>query len=113
MLEGKKFEYGSLEESIAIYAQQKLDKIRILEIESIVSALAVVAEAAYQPERIEFGQTVKTIERMKDLYFPELALERKAKDAKFANMMEKELNKVLRVTIPASASGKKHLTKKG
>ena len=99
-------EPGSLQESIAVDAQHKLDLIRMYELKTIVHAVCEVAKAANTPGgEIKFDATNKMLGLFTEALFPELSKERDKKSKKLKKIMDNNMNKIIKFTVPEVNTG--------
>lgn len=87
-------EYGSLQESIAIAAWRKLERIELLRTIATVTAQV-------NPEKAQ-----QALQRLIEEAFPEVAMDRKRSVDRAMEIMEREKNRSYQVTPVGSTVGK-------
>jgi len=108
LLERGDYEIGSLQELIAIKAKQMMNRIRRMEVQTVVNAVLTVANATINPNDIRFDTVNDSMSKYAELLFPELKEDREDAVQKAMRVI-KENDKMLKIrpiAEPSMARGK-------
>ena len=79
----------------------------------LVKAMTLVANTVINPKETKFDDLNKTINRYRELMFPDVVIEREAAAKKFKKIMRKEQDKILKIILPPGfKKGKTRLSKR-